>query len=262
MCAILAWTAVQRFSGTIRHSGTSTRVSTPRSGGPCSPCAPSRGFGPSPSDSTPALRDTARFSAFGVSKTYATLALGEYVAAAAQAPFQHSAFSRYLRAPSRPRTSERREAPRRPVRCEAPGARRRARAAVLSLAAWVFNWHVAIAKTFAPRIEALEYLPFLAAMYFIREADEELLIHHSVDRNQLPSALGDLIGMVAGQASVRVTPAGLGPEHLRISGAPTDSACGYHSESMSIQSVSPQVFVGSAPPRGESGWSRETRRRA
>src|SRR2546422_9276037 len=26
MCAILAWTVVQRFSGTIRHSGTSTRL--------------------------------------------------------------------------------------------------------------------------------------------------------------------------------------------------------------------------------------------
>ena len=49
-----------------------------------------------------------------------------------------------------------------------------------------------------------------------------------------PIHLGDLIGMVAGQASVRVTPAGLGPEHLRISGAPTDSARGYHSESMSV----------------------------
>ncbi len=53
-------------------------------------------------------------------------------------------------------------------------------ASVLTNTSWIFDGDVAIPKAFSARLHSLQRPPFLPAMNFLAQANEELLVHHAV----------------------------------------------------------------------------------
>src|SRR6185437_11673602 len=78
------------------------------------------------------------------------------------------------------------------------------RPAVLRITGWVFDGDVAITETLAAWVETLEDAAFGAPMNFVGETNEELLVHHGVECDELLRRLFQCVNALADEADADI----------------------------------------------------------